>query len=128
MTPPEDWKVCFDDEEEELAVNDLDSVRAVCCLYDPLELLATARAEDDLDLLTASLPCTAASDLDLATFGLDWNSRGGGRGDRGGEPLVCTTDWTREKIRFRNRNIALSHFTPLHAARQAITLIMLERD
>ena len=81
-----------------------------------------------MDLLTASLPCTAASDLDLATFGLDWNSRGGGRGESGGdEPLVWTTDWTREEIRFRNRNIALSHFTPLHAARQTITLIMLER-
>ena len=86
-----------------MVVNDLDSVRAVCCLYDPLELLAMATAEDDLDLLTACLPCTPASDLDLATFGLDWNSRGGGRGDSGGEPLVCATDWTREEIeRFRN--------------------------
>ena len=63
-----------------------------------------ATAEDDLDLLTASLPSTAASDLDLATFGLDWNSRGGGRGERGGdEPLVWTTDWTREEIRFRDQ-------------------------
>ena len=86
-----------------MVVNDLDSVRAVCCLYDPLELLAMATAEDDLDLLTACLPCTPVSDLDLATFGLDWNSRGGGRGDSGGEPLVCATDWTREEIeRFRN--------------------------
>ena len=57
-----------------------------------------------MDLLTASLPCTAASDLDLATFGLDWNSRGGGRGERGGEePLVCPADWAREEIRFRNQ-------------------------
>ena len=93
-TPPEDldsWTVCFDDEEEEL-VNDLDSEWAVCCLYEPLELLATS--EEDLDLLTPALPWTAASDLDLVTLGLDWNSRGGGRGERGGEnvePLDCTT-------------------------------------
>ena len=77
-------------------MKDLDSVRAVCCLCEPLELLAISTAEDELDLLTAALPWTAASDLDLATLGLDWNSRGGGRGERGGEnvelePLVWTT-------------------------------------
>ena len=55
-----------------------------------------ATAEDDLDLLTACLPCTPASDLDLVTLGLDWNSRGGGRGE-----TVETLLWTAGITRFR---------------------------